>query len=100
MPDTQDNPHSACRTTLGERTKRVFGMSEANHELEMEEEYDFTGAERGKFYKPGMKLCFPVYLDEAVQTYLTAAAERKGTSLSQLVNDILSREIEIAEVIK
>jgi predicted HicB family RNase H-like nuclease len=42
----------------------------------------------------------PVYLDEKMQTYLAAAAERKGTSLNELVNDLLSREVAIAEAIK
>ena len=67
---------------------------------EMRDEYDFSRAERGKFYRAGAQLRLPVYLDEPVQSYLAAAAERKGTSLTQLVNDLLSREIDIAEAIQ
>jgi hypothetical protein len=74
-------------------------MSDAEND-EMRDEYDFSHAERGKFYRAGVRLRMPVYLDEPVQNYLAAAAERKGTSLSQLVNDLLSREIDIAESIK
>ena len=32
----------------------------------MNDEYDFTGAERGKFYRAGARLRLPLYLDEQV----------------------------------
>ena len=66
----------------------------------MEPHYEFEDAQRGKFYRPGATLHLPVYLDEDLQKYLSAAAERKGTSLSELVNDLLSRGIALGEVIK
>jgi len=65
----------------------------------MEPEYDFTKGERGKFYRPGMVLRLPVYLNAELQSHLTAVAERKGIALDDLVNDILARELAIAEVI-
>jgi predicted HicB family RNase H-like nuclease len=63
----------------------------------MEAEYDFSNAKRGKFYRPGATLRLPVYLNEKLQSYLAAAAERKGISLTDLVNNLLSKEIEIVE---
>ena len=66
----------------------------------MKEQYDFSKGERGKFYRPNAVFKFPVYLDEKVQDYLAANAERKGIDLSDLVNDLLKREIEIIEAIK
>ncbi len=30
----------------------------------MKKEYDFSGAERGKFYRPDARLNLPIYLDE------------------------------------
>jgi hypothetical protein len=66
----------------------------------MKREYDFSKGERGKFYKPGAAFKLPVYLDESVQAWLAAHAERKGIELSDLVNDLLKREIEIIETIK
>jgi antitoxin component of RelBE/YafQ-DinJ toxin-antitoxin module len=41
-----------------------------------------------------------VYLDEQVQAYLTARAEEKGIDLSDLVNTMLMRDIEIIEAVK
>jgi len=41
----------------------------------------------------------PVYLDEKVQRYRVAKAEAKGIELSDLVNDLLRREIEIIEAV-
>jgi hypothetical protein len=39
----------------------------------------------------------PIYLDDAVQRYLAEKADAKGVGLSELVNDLLRREIEIVE---
>ena len=47
-------------------------------------------AVRGKFYRPGVAAHVPVYLNKDLQDYLLAAAERKGITLSDLVNDLLS----------
>ncbi len=66
----------------------------------MRDHYDFQNAERGKFYRPDATLRIPVYLDEHLQTYLSAAAERKGTSLNELVNELLSQDISIVEAMK
>ena len=75
-------------------------MTDNEEDFEMEAEYDFSNAERGKFYRPGAALRLPVYLNEELQSYLTAAAERKGISLNELVNNLLSKEIEIVEAMK
>jgi len=32
----------------------------------MKKEYDFSKGERGKFYKPNVKLNIPVYLDDGI----------------------------------
>jgi len=66
----------------------------------MRKEYDFSSAERGKFHRPGLRLSLPVYLDDDVQTYLSARAKSKGTDLGRLVNDLLKRDIEQLEAAK
>ena len=75
-------------------------MSTARDDDEMPAEVDFSGATRGKFYRPGMKLNLPVYLDADVQAYLAAIAARKGVPLSDVANDLLKKEIEIIETVK
>jgi hypothetical protein len=67
---------------------------------EMKQEYDFGAAERGKFFRQGAVVRLPVYLDQGLQDYLSAVAERKGKSLSELVNDLLSRELSIQEALR
>ncbi|MGH9962522.1 MAG: hypothetical protein ACREBC_36305 [Pyrinomonadaceae bacterium] len=64
----------------------------------MKAHYDFSKGERGKFYKPDAKINLPVYLEEEVQAYLLKQAAKKGMELSELVNDLLKRDIEIIEV--
>jgi hypothetical protein len=63
----------------------------------MKREYDFSKGQRGKFHMPGAVFKLPVYLDEKVQSYLATKAESKGVELSDLVNDLLKRDIEIIE---
>ncbi|MGQ0545353.1 MAG: hypothetical protein ACT4P3_08490 [Betaproteobacteria bacterium] len=63
----------------------------------MKDEYDFSKGERGKFYRPGAKLTLPVYLDQEVQSYLAQRAAQRGVELSELVNDLLRKDIELIE---
>lgn len=66
----------------------------------MKDHYDFSKGTRGKFYKPDAVFRLPVYLDEQVQAYLASKADAKGIELSELVNDLLKREIEIIEAVR
>ena len=50
-------------------------------------------------YRPDAVFRLPVYLDEQVQSYLVAKADAKGVELSDLVNDLLRREIEMIETV-
>jgi len=65
----------------------------------MKEQYDFSKGVRGKFYHPNAAFKLPVYLDEQVQGYLAAKAQAKGIDLSELVNDLLKREIEMIQAV-
>jgi hypothetical protein len=66
----------------------------------MKDEYDFSNAVRGKFYRPGAQLIPPVHLDPEILNYLSARAEARGTSLSELVNELLRKDIEQIEAAK
>jgi len=66
----------------------------------MKREYNFSKGQRGKFYKAGAVFKLPVYLDENVHSYLVARADSKGVELSDLVNELLRKEIEIIESVK
>jgi hypothetical protein len=66
----------------------------------MKQRYDFSKGERGKFYRPNAVFKLPVYLDEDVQNYLATKAESKGIELSDLVNELLKKEIDIIKTVK
>ncbi|MEQ1888938.1 MAG: hypothetical protein ABL951_07140 [Alphaproteobacteria bacterium] len=66
----------------------------------MKDRYDFSKGSRGKFYRPDAVFRLPIYLDENVEKYLAAKADAKGVELSDLVNDLLQREIDIIEAVK
>jgi hypothetical protein len=63
----------------------------------MKDEYDFSNAERGRFYKPDAVLIPPVHLDPEVLAFLAPRAEARGVSLSELVNALLRKDIELIE---
>jgi hypothetical protein len=44
-----------------------------------------------------LKLNLPVYLEDEVRAYLMAQAAKKGIELSDLVNDLLKKDIAIIE---
>lgn len=66
----------------------------------MKERYDFSQGKRGQFYNPDAVFKEPVYLDEEVQNYLGARADAKGVELSELVNRLLRKDIELIEAAK
>ena len=66
----------------------------------MKPEYNFSQAERGKFYRKDAVLDLPVYLDADIRDWLTERAKAKGIDLGRLVNDLLKRDIELIEAVK
>jgi predicted HicB family RNase H-like nuclease len=63
----------------------------------MRDEYDFSKAQRGKFYRPDAELVPPVHLEPEVLAFLAARAAARGVSLSDLVNTLLKKDIELIE---
>ena len=61
----------------------------------MKREYDFSNAERGKFYRPGAKMIFPIYLDATLQKQLEPFARSQGKGISEIVNDILKSQVQL-----
>jgi predicted HicB family RNase H-like nuclease len=55
----------------------------------MKDEYDFSNAECGKFYRPELRLMPPVRLEPEVLDFLATSAKKRGTTVNQLVNQLL-----------
>lgn len=66
----------------------------------MKDEYDFSTAERGKFYRQGARLVPPVHLEPDVLDHLSQLATAQGVSLDALVNRLLKREIDLINAAK
>ena len=64
---------------------------------DMKDEYDFSKAERGRFYRPDAILAPPVHLDADVLAFLAARAKAQGISLDELVNRLLKKDIELIQ---
>ena len=63
----------------------------------MRREYDFSKAERGKFYRRGAKLRLPIYLDDKLQHHLEEIARRKRRGMGEMVNQMIKKEVEFIE---
>jgi hypothetical protein len=64
---------------------------------DMKDEYDFSKAHRGRFYRQDAVLAPPVHLDPEVLAFLTERAAARGMSLNELVNALLKKDIEKIE---
>jgi hypothetical protein len=66
----------------------------------MKKEYDFSKGERGKFYKPEIKLNLPIYLEPEIFSFVASIAEKKDLDLSTVVNSLIKTDMQLAEIIK
>ncbi len=67
----------------------------------MPEEIDFRKGVRGLHYiPPDAKVFLPASIEQSVWQYFSARAEQKGVGLSELLTDVLKRDIEINEALK
>jgi cytidylate kinase len=56
----------------------------------MKSRYDFSKAQRGKFYSKGASPRLPIYLAGQLQKRLERIAQKKGRELGEVVNDLLT----------
>ena len=61
----------------------------------MKREYDFSHAEKGKFYRKGALLRLPIYLEPKVQRNLEKIAHRKHRPMTEMVNELVRKEMEM-----
>jgi len=63
----------------------------------MKQEYDFSKAKREKFYRKEAELRLPIYLEAKLQSQLERIAQKKGKELSDVVNQLVKKEVELLE---
>ncbi len=61
----------------------------------MKSEYDFSRAERGKFYNPDAIFHIPIYLDPDIADFLKQLADEKQMDVNTVVNTLLRKDIEM-----
>jgi len=67
---------------------------------DMKDEYDFSKAERGRFFRHDATLAPPVHLDAEVLSFLTERAAARGIPLNELINELLKKDIELIEAVE
>ncbi len=65
----------------------------------MKDEYDFSDAEQGKFYRPLEELDIPIYLDKEIKEFFLKKMESKDEefSLNKTINYLIKQDIEISK---
>ena len=66
----------------------------------MKAKYDFSKAERGKFYRPGVELVLPIYLEPEVEKYVAALAKQRQVDVQTFVNEWLRANIKLLQAPK
>lgn len=65
----------------------------------MKREYTFSRAVRGIFYRKGAQIHLPIYVETATRRRLEDIAKRKGKPVSDLVNQLLKKDVELLEAL-
>jgi len=65
----------------------------------MEQEYDFSKGERGKFYRKNVKLNLPIYLDPDIRNFVENIATKKGMDVETIVNILIKKNIQLVKEI-
>jgi hypothetical protein len=63
----------------------------------MKEHYDFSVAERGKFYRADAEFLFPIFIESDIHDFLAQLAEQKKVAVDELVNELLRADITIIQ---
>ena len=63
----------------------------------MKQECDFSYALRGTFFRKGAELNVLIYVDDPIHQRLERLAKRKGKPVTDLVNQLLKRDLELLE---
>jgi hypothetical protein len=75
--------------TAAHTTDTPMNATISENDDDLPAEIGFGGGTRGKFHRPNARLNLPLYLDAELCAALVALAARKGTTLSDLVNELL-----------
>ena len=60
----------------------------------MKESYDFSEAQRGKFYNPNVEFELPIYLDADILTFFQTIADTNGTDIQSIANEWIRSNID------
>jgi hypothetical protein len=74
---------------------------ERRDDMDMPAEIDFSKGVRGLHHIPaGAKVLMPASIERSVWEYFSGKAEQRGMELSELLTEVLKRDIEINEALK
>ena len=64
----------------------------------MQNEYDFSKGERGKFYNENANFHLPIYLDSKLEDFISKIANEQKITITEVVNNLLFKDKELIEL--
>ncbi len=71
-----------------------------NDDPDVPDNIDFSKGVRGKFYAKNMTINLPVYLEQEVQAFLVELATKKGVEMSDVLNELIKRDIALLDAMR
>ena len=68
--------------------------------FKMKTHYDFSKAEREKFYHPNLEIKLPIYLEDDVEEFFNEYAQKQEVDIQILVNAWLRSNIAVVQSVK
>lgn len=65
----------------------------------MKKQYDFSKAERGKFYRSDAVFHFPIYLEPDVEEFIMQLADQRNVDSQVLINEWLRASIKVFQTV-
>ncbi|MEM7539027.1 MAG: hypothetical protein AAF639_43115 [Chloroflexota bacterium] len=75
-------------------------MKNIDLDYELEEEYDFSDAEQGKFYNPDAIFISPIYLEPDVNEHMSRLAAEKNMDIQAFLNDFWRNNMQLIESVQ
>ena len=66
----------------------------------MKKKYNFSSGVRGKFYREGVRLNLPIYLDKDIADFVQKLAKQKKLDSQTVVNKMLRGNKEIIQALQ
>jgi hypothetical protein len=86
-------------TNILSKESNKVGNKKLQRTMNMKKEYDFSKGVRGKFYRPGLRINLPIYLNDENRVFIEGIAKKKKSDMAAVVNQLIKSDKELAKAL-